>query len=206
MPKRDNVSSRGMPTIGPPYSRATAEDAGSLAELVQFASEGLALQIWTQIAGTGHDPWDIGRERVRSETHGVCYKNAIIAELSGRPASGLISYSLRDRLDPIPDELPAVLMPLHELMNEAPDTWYVHAIAAYPSYRGRGQGSALLAVADKLAAESGTTGLSLVVSDTNVSARKLYERCGYRDAAHCEMFKVHWAHPGMNWVLMKKRL
>jgi ribosomal protein S18 acetylase RimI-like enzyme len=206
MSKRDNVSSQGGPMIEPSFRRATAEDAGTLAELVQFASEGLALYLWTQIAGTRHDPWDIGRERVRSEAHGICYKNAIIAELSGRPTSGVISYLLRDRPDPIPDELPAVLMPLHELMNEAPDTWYVHALAVYPSYRGRGQGSALLAVVDKLAAASGTIDLSLIVSDTNVSARKLYERCGYREAVHREMVKEHWSHPGTNWVLMRKRL
>jgi ribosomal protein S18 acetylase RimI-like enzyme len=192
--------------IQPAFRRATPDDAGTLAEFVQFASEGLALHLRTQIAGAGHDPWDIGRERVRSETYGVSYKNAIIAELSGQPTSGLISYSLQDRMEPISDELPAVLIPLHQLMNQGPDTWYVHALAAYPSYRGRGQGSALLAVADRLAAASGTTGLSLIVSDTNVSARKLYERCGYREAAHCEMVKEHWSHPGTNWVLMRKRL
>src|SRR6266550_640761 len=156
--------------IQPAFRPATPDDAGTLAELVQFASEGLALYLWTQIAGAGHDPWNIGRERVRSEAY---------------------------------DELPAVLIPLHELMNHAPDTWYVHALAAYPSYRGKGQGSALLAVADNLAAAAGITGLSLIVSDTNVSARKLYERCGYREAAHCEMVKEHWLHPGTNWVLMK---
>ncbi len=192
--------------IQPAFRPATPDDAGTLAELVQFASEGLALYLWTQIAGAGHDPWNIGRERVRSESYGVSYKNAIIAELSGQPTSALISYSLRDRPEAVSDELPAVLVPLHELMNHAPDTWYVHALAAYPSYRGRGQGSALLAVADKLAAAAGITGLSLIVSDTNVSARKLYERCGYREAAHREMVKEHWPHPGTNWVLMRKRL
>jgi len=192
--------------IRPAFRPATPDDAGTLAELVQFASEGLALYLWTQIAGAGHDPWNIGRERVRSESYGVSYKNAIIAELSGQPASALISYSLRDGPEAVSDELPAVLVPLHELMNQAPDTWYVHALAAYPSYRGRGQGSALLAVADNLAAAAGITGLSLIVSDTNVSARKLYERCGYREAARCEMVKEHWLHPGTNWVLMRKWL
>ena len=192
--------------IQPGFRRATPDDAGTLAELVQFASEGLALYLWTQIAGAGHDPRNIGRERVRSESYGVSYKNAIIAELSGQPTSALISYSLRDRPEAVSDELPAVLIPLHELMNQSPDTWYVHALAAYPSYRGRGQGSALLAIADELAAADGTAGLSLIVSDTNVSARKLYERCGYREAAHCEMVKEHWLHPGTNWVLMRKQL
>src|SRR5437588_9284832 len=147
--------------IQPAFRPATPDDAGTLAELVQFASEGLALYLWTQIAGAGHDPWNIGRERVRSETYGVSYKNAIIAEQFGLPTSGLIRYLLRDRLEPMSDELPAVLMPLHELMNQALDTWYVHALAVYPSYRGRGLGSMLLAVAEDLAAASGAAALSL---------------------------------------------
>jgi len=191
--------------IQPPFRRATPEDAGTLAELVEFASEGLALHLWAEIAGAGHDPWNIGRERVRSESYGVSYKNAVIAELAGQPTSGLISYPLRDWPEPISDALPAVLVPLHELMNLAPDTWYVHALAAYPKYRGTGQGSALLALADDLAAAAGTTGRRLIVSDTNASARKLYERCGYREAAHCAMVKQGWPHPGTNWVLMRKR-
>ena len=77
--------------IQPAFRPATPDDAGTLAELVQFASEGLALYLWTQIAGAGHDPWNIGRERVRSESYGVSYKNAIIAELSGQPTSALRS-------------------------------------------------------------------------------------------------------------------
>jgi hypothetical protein len=60
------VANRPTPTIKPPVRRATPEDAGTLAEFVEFASEGLALHLWTKIAGTGHDPWGIGRERVLS--------------------------------------------------------------------------------------------------------------------------------------------
>ena len=79
-------------------------------------------------------------------------------------------------------------------------------LAAYPKYRGRGQGAALLALADDFAAAAGVPGLSLIVSDTNAGARKLYERCGYREAAHHRMVKDHWQHPGANWVLMRKDL
>jgi GNAT superfamily N-acetyltransferase len=193
-----------MLMIHPPFRRTTAEDAGILADLVEFASEGLALYLWTKIAGPGRDPWHIGRERVRSETNGLSYRNAVIAEACGQPASGLISYPLGDKPEPISDELPAILVPLHELMNQALDTWYVHVLAAYPEHRGRGQGSALLAVADTFAASAGKRGLSLLVSDTNTGARRLYEHCGYREAAHCRMVKEQWQHPGTNWVLLRK--
>lgn len=195
-----------VPAIDPPFRRATAGDAGTLAQLVEFASEGLALYLWTKIAGVGQDPWRIGRARVSSETGGLSYRNAVIAEHSGRPASGLIGYPLADKSEPVPDKLQAMLGPLHELMSLAPDSWYIHVLAAYPEHRGKGQGSALLALADKLAASTGRPGLSLIVSDTNVGAHRLYENCGYREAAQRRMVKEQWQHPGTNWVLLRKPL
>jgi ribosomal protein S18 acetylase RimI-like enzyme len=194
------------PMIQPPFRRATINDVGSLAEFVEFASEGLALYLWTKIAGTGHDPWHIGRARVSSEMGGLSYHNAVIAEFAGRPAAGLISYALADKPEAIADNLPALLVPLHELMNLAPNTWYVHALAAHPEYRSKGQGSALLALADKFATAASKPGLSLIVSDTNVGARRLYESFGYRETAQRKMIKERWHHPGVNWVLLRKYL
>jgi ribosomal protein S18 acetylase RimI-like enzyme len=195
-----------MTKVDAPFRRARSADAVALAELVEFASEGLAVCLWTKLAGPGGDPWDIGRKRVSSETGGLSYRNALIAELAGKPVCGLIGYPLGDKSEPIPDTLPAVLVPLHELMNLAPDTWYVHALAAYPEHRGGGRGTALLAEADKLAACTHKPGLSLIVTDTNTSARRLYERSGYREAARRRMVKEQWQHPGSNWVLLTKRL
>jgi hypothetical protein len=192
------------PAIQPPFRYATSEDAGTLAEFVEFASEGFAVYLWSKMAGDGGDPWSIGRERVGSETSNLSYRNAVIVELAGRPASGLISYPLGDKPEPISDKLPAMLVPLQELMNLALDSWYVHVLAAYPQYRGKGQGSALLALADKFAASGGKPGLSLIVSDTNLGARRLYESWGYREAARRKMIKERWKHPGINWVLMRK--
>lgn len=67
------------------------------------------------------------------------------------------------------------------------------------------EGAALLAEADKLAAAAGLSELSLIVSDTNSGARRLYERTGYRDADRRKMVKQEWQHPGTDWVLMVKR-
>jgi ribosomal protein S18 acetylase RimI-like enzyme len=195
-----------IPAMQPPFRYATSEDAGTLAEFVEFASEGLAVYLWSKMAGDGGDPWRIGRERVGGETGKLSYRNAVIAELAGRPAAGLISYSLRDKPEPISDKLPTMLVPLQELMNLAPDSWYVHVLAAYPEYRGNGQGSALLALANQFAASAGKPGLSLIVSDTNLGARRLYESRGYREAAKRKRVKEGWKHPGVNWVLMRKDL
>jgi ribosomal protein S18 acetylase RimI-like enzyme len=199
------AASRPVPTIMPRFRRATPDDAGTLAKFVEFASEGLALYLWTKIAGTGRDPWRIGRERLLSGAD-FSFQNAVLAELSSQPAAGLISYALPDTPEHISDEPPAMLVPLHELTNRALGTWYVHVLAVSPEYRSRGLGSALLAVADDLAASARKSGLSLIVSDTNDGARKLYESCGYREVAHCKMVKEHWQHPGTEWVLLRKNL
>jgi ribosomal protein S18 acetylase RimI-like enzyme len=185
------------------FRRATLADAAYLANLVEFASEGFSFYFWTLLAGPGRDPWEVGRERVSGETLGVSYRNALIAEQAGTTIGALIGYPLGEESYQ-DDPLPALLVPLHELMTLAPNTWYVHVLAAYPEHRGRGLGTALLREADRRAAATGTRGLSLVVSDTNTGARRLYERRGYREAARCRMVKNGWQHPGTDWVLMIK--
>ena len=200
------IAGRSTSTIKPSFRRATPEDAGTLAEFVEFASEGLALYLWSKMAGSGRDPWSVGRERVLTGAVGLSFQNAVLAELKELPAAALISYPLPDTPEPVSDELPAVLVPLHELVNGASGTWYVHVLAASAEYRGRGLGSALLAVADDLAASARKSGLSLIVSDTNSGARKLYERCGYREVARRRMVKEQWKHPGTEWVLLRKNL
>jgi ribosomal protein S18 acetylase RimI-like enzyme len=141
---------------------------------------------------------------VASETGGLSYRNAVIAELAGQPISGLISYPLDHKPEHISGSLPAVLVPLHELMNLALDSWYIHVVAVSPEYRGKGQGLALLALAERLAGSAGKASVSLIVSDTNTGARRLYERWGYREIAQRKMVKEQWQHPGVNWVLLRK--
>jgi ribosomal protein S18 acetylase RimI-like enzyme len=200
------AASHPVTLIQPPFRRAALDDAAALAEFVELASEGLATYLWSRLGGPGRDPWNVGRERVCGETGGLSYRNAIVTELAARPAAGLISYPLADKPEPITDKLPAMLVPLQELMNLALGTWYVHVLAAYPEYRGKGQGSALLALADRLAEAGGKRGLSLIVSDTNTGARRLYESFGYQEAGQRRMVKEQWQHPGVNWVLLRKHL
>jgi ribosomal protein S18 acetylase RimI-like enzyme len=195
-----------MIALDPPFRQATPADARALADLVHFASEGLALHIWTKVAGPGGNPWDIGRERARRETGSFSYRNAVVAEDGGRIAAGLIGYPLPDRPEPIPEGMPAMFVPLQELENLAPGTWYVNVLAAYPEDRGKGHGTALLAIAEGLAADIGRNGLSIIVSDANEGARRLYERCGYRETARRRKVKEDWETAGSNWVLLAKRI
>jgi ribosomal protein S18 acetylase RimI-like enzyme len=193
-----------MPQPIPPFRHATPDDARALAELVDFASEGLALYLWGKIAGPGGDPWAVGRERALRESGSFSYRNAVVLERNGRVAAGLIGYPLPDRPERIPDTMPPMFVPLQELENLAPGTWYVNVLAAYPEMRGQGLGTALLALADKLAADTDRRGLSLIVSDANTGARRLYERTGYREAGRRAKVKEDWRDPGKDWVLLVK--
>jgi GNAT superfamily N-acetyltransferase len=193
-----------MIDLKPPFRRATPADTAPMTDFVHFASEGLALYLWTRMAGPGGDPWAIGRERAGRDTGAFSYRNTIVAEENGRAIAGLIGYALPDHPEPITGDMPAMFAPLQELENLAPATWYVNVLAAYPEHRGRGYGGALLAVADRLAAAAGNRGLSIIVADTNTGARKLYERSGYSEAGKRRMVKEEWLHPGTDWVLLTK--
>jgi len=195
-----------MTQLQAPFRRATQADARALADLVHFASEGLALHVWSKAAGRGGDPWEVGRERASRQTGSFSYRNAVVVEDGGRIVAGLIGYPLPARPEPIPADMPAMFVPLQELENEAPGTWYVNVLAAYPEDRGKGHGAALLRVAEQLAQDAGSSGLSLIVSDVNEGARRLYERCGYREIARRRKVKEGWEGPGTDWVLLVKRI
>jgi ribosomal protein S18 acetylase RimI-like enzyme len=95
-------------------------------------------------------------------------------------------------------------VPMEELERLAPGTWYVNVLAVYPSWRDRGLGTGLLALADRHAAAAGCRGTSIIVADANAGARRLYERCGYRERARRAMIKEGWDGAGSAWVLLVK--
>ena len=93
------------------------------------------------------------------------------------------------------------LVPLQQLENLAPGTWYVNVLASYPQWRNKGLGTALLKHAEKLAFAAGVKkGSSVIVADNNKAARRLYERMGYRPVADRPMVKENWESPGSAWI------
>jgi ribosomal protein S18 acetylase RimI-like enzyme len=193
-----------MIELQPPFRRATPDDAQVMADFVHFASEGLALYLWTKMAGPGGDPWAFGRERAGRETGAFSYRNTIVAEHDGRPVAGLIGFALPDQPEAIAETMPAMFVPLQELENLAPSTWYVNVLAVLPELRGHGLGSQLLGLADDTGRSLGLRGMSVIVSDTNAGARRLYERHGYRAIATRAKVKEEWQNDGKEWVLLTK--
>ena len=92
-----------MIPLDPPFRAATPDDAAALTDLVHFASEGLALYVWTRIAGPAGDAWAVGRQRASRETGSFSYRNAVLVEQpAGRVAAALIGYALPDGPSPSP--------------------------------------------------------------------------------------------------------
>ena len=185
---------------------ATLGDAHALAELANMAGEGLPLYVWTKMVQPGEDPWAIGRARAEREEGSFSYRNAAVIESDGHVVACLIGYPIPDTPKAIDKgAMPAMFVPLQELENLAPGTWYVNVLATSPKWRGKGVGTALLKNAEKRAAAAGVQGLSVIVADNNTGARRLYERSGYREIADRPMVKEDWPGLGSRWVLLAKR-
>jgi ribosomal protein S18 acetylase RimI-like enzyme len=193
-------------TLDRPLRPALIEDAPILAELVNYAGDGLPLHLWSKMAAAGESAWEVGRRRAARPEGGFSYRNAIIIEHRGTCAGCLIGYEIQDQPEPIGSDLPAMFVPLQELENLAPGTWYVNVLAVRPQFRGLGLGTRLLDVADETGRALGKRGMSVIVSDTNPGARRLYQRCGYREAGARAMVKDDWQNDGRNWVLLTKAL
>lgn len=194
-----------MIELQPPCRRASPEDASALVELANMAGEGLPLHLWSRIAGAGESPWDVGRNRARRESGAFSYRNAIVREQDDEVVACLIGYPLDDDSSPADySEIPPMFVPLQQLEDMAPGTWYVNVLATRPAYRGRGIGHELLALAETIAADLGMHGLSIIVADSNAGARRLYERAGYSELASRPMVKEDWESPASNWVLLVK--
>lgn len=192
--------------LDPPLRPALIEDAPILAELVNDAGDGLPLHLWSKLAAPGESAWEVGRRRAARAKGGFSYRNATIIEHRGACAGCLIGYEIPDLPEPIGAEMPAMFVPLQELENLAPGTWYVNVLAVRPQFRGLGLGTRLLEFADEIGRARGKRGMSVIVSDANPGARRLYERCGYREAATRAMVKDDWQNDGRNWVLLTKAL
>jgi len=184
------------------FRRVTIDDAADMAELVNIAGHGLPLYLWGKTARPDQSAWDVGRERARHGTGGFAHRNTVVREVDGKVAACLIGYALAEKPEPIDEDVPQMLVPLLELENEVPGTWYINVLATFPEYRGSGYGSELLGIAESLATDMRCGGMSLITSDSNAGARRLYERHGFAERATRPIEKEDWQHSGENWVLM----
>ena len=194
-----------MVALSPPYRPAVLGDASSLADLVNFAGEGLPLYLWEKMAKPGESGWEVGRSRAAREEGSFSYRNAIVADEGAGAIAALVGYTVPDTPEPT-DGMPPMFVPMQELENEVCGTWYVNILAAYPQHRNQGHGARLLRIADAIAEDLGLKGMSVIVSNANYGARRLYERTGYTEIGRRIMVKDGWQNEGTEWVLLSKAI
>lgn len=188
-----------------PLRYATQQDAVAMAELVNMAGEELPYYLWSQLAEAGESPWDVGQSRAQRESGGFSYRNTIVREEGNTIVACLIGYSLADQPDPdVYTEIPAMFVPLQELEDLACGRWYVNVLSTYPEHRGKGYGSEFLKLAEQIGRDSNKKGMSVIVSNTNSGARRLYESHGYVEKESRPMVKEDWQNSGENWILLVK--
>jgi len=188
------------------FRPATKADASSLAEFVNYAGHGMPLYLWGKLAKNGEDPWEIGRVRAAREEGAFSYRNATVIEHNGECAGCLIGYAIPAKPQPISAEMPAMFVPLQELENLAPATWYTNVVGVHERFRNLGLGGKLLALADQTSRGLGLRATSLIVADDNRDARRLYHRYGMRERDSRKAVKEDWETATENWILMVKEL
>lgn len=192
-----------MTTPDPPFRLATPADAKELADLVNFAGEGLPLYLWQGLVEDGGDPWELGRSRQAAKAR---EGQIIVADLGAGAIASLTGYAIGSEPVTITDDVPALFHPLLELENLVPDSWYVNVLACYPAHRGQGFGGRLLDFAEQIARDAGLTQMSVIVADTNSGARRLYARHGYRELASRPCIREGWDTDMSDWIVMTKAL
>jgi ribosomal protein S18 acetylase RimI-like enzyme len=184
-----------------PFRLATPEDAVALADLVNFAGEGLPYHVWCQMADQGQDPWEIGRRRQAAKAE----EGQIVVVDTGEGAvAGLTGYAIGAKPEPIGEDMPPLFGPLQELENLALRSWYVNVLACYPRHRGKGHGTKLLELAEEIARDADLEMMSVIVASNNAGARRLYERLGYGEVARRPCVRNGWDTETDEWVLLTK--
>ncbi len=182
-------------------------DCSDLAILSDAATRGLVSHFWGLAAQTGQSRFEVGREAIRSNTaHFSHHANWHIAEIAGRTAGALNGYVLPpcDDLAPVPG--PPLLHPLNELKAVAAGTWYISAASVFPEFRNRGVGEAILAKAERVAAQNGLSRVTLMVGSFNDGAQRLYRRCGFAEWERRRFNPFPGSDPEGDWILMRKDL
>lgn len=192
-----------MIDLAPPFRIATEADAPALAELVNFAGEGLPLHLWTGLADAGQDPWVVGRARQAAK---AAEGQILVADFGDGAVASLTGYSIGPAPEQIGADFPPILRALQELENQALNSWYVNVLACYPAHRGKGLGSSLLQIAETIATAEGIPCMSVIVASNNTGARRLYERQGYGEIASRPCIRDGWVTETDRWVLLTKPL
>jgi ribosomal protein S18 acetylase RimI-like enzyme len=123
-------------------------------------------------------------------------------EVDDQVAGGLVGGIVTEK--PKIKDWPSYVEPLLMLENRIVGDWSVVAIALYPEFRRMGFASKLLDHAVALARQSGASGMSLVVEDTNTAAMTLYLKKGFVEAESLRWIAYGGRTGPQRWVMLRR--
>jgi ribosomal protein S18 acetylase RimI-like enzyme len=193
--------------LPPPFRRGTPADAEALVDFISYASEGLAPYFWEMLAPPGVSARDYAIRRVLDPQQPITTATLIVGEDEARAVCGLVDFDIPDPAPPVDrQKLPAIIVPIKELEAEAAGTWYINILAAYPENRNRGWGSQLIELARRRATVAGRRHLTLVASNGNHGALRLYARHGFVQVGERPLIREGWRTESTRWLLLRAAL
>ncbi len=93
----------------------------------------------------GLTPLEIGARRFAREEGNFSYKSCVVAEQDETVIGMLFSSPIEDGQEANDEPADLILKPYEEL--EIPGSFYICALALFPGFRGRGQGTRMLSIA-----------------------------------------------------------
>ncbi|MCP4334611.1 MAG: GNAT family N-acetyltransferase [Gammaproteobacteria bacterium] len=180
-------------------------DCLAIAELAQFAGDGLPGFFWADARQPGQSMEATGAELLKSETANFSYRNTLVACQDGEIAGMLLAYRLPAADDTDEDMLdfPEFVRPLIELEQCVAESFFINMLATYPRFRGQGIASALMADVDRLALAAQCELISIAVFASNPDALKLYQQLGYEAVERRAVIACDY-HPATEVLLLTK--
>ncbi|MEM7561912.1 MAG: GNAT family N-acetyltransferase [Pseudomonadota bacterium] len=184
---------------------ATLDESLQLAELAQIAGDNIPGFFWKDSQKPGQTLNQAGAELLSSENANFSYRNMQTVWVDNRLAAMMLSYRLpaAEDNDENPDDFPEFVRPMVILEQCVPESFYINMLAAFPEFRGRGAGTALLEASTQLAINAGCNQVTLEVFDNNDGAIKLYQRNGFEIIDQQPMIASEF-HPAGSVLLMSR--
>jgi ribosomal protein S18 acetylase RimI-like enzyme len=187
---------------------ATRDDATQLLALIDIASRGLLVWVWTQMTVQGQSALEVGRNRIRDrEDLPSHFSKWTILENSADVIGGVAGYSIPTRYNPGDIAgLPSLYAPMLELEALAAGTWYLMALAVFPEFRRKGHATAMLEFAERKARGEEFSRMTIMVNSSNIDALRLYHRREFHEIATRPYIPFPGSRDSGEWILLEKQL
>ena len=139
----------------------------------------------------------------------TAFANGWVAEKEGEVLGSILAFPMdameESPADPlVPEDRFYLFAPFEHLHAEG--SFYIMAVAVYPTFRGLGVGEGLVAEVEAAAKTKGFKETSLHVFAENRGAVRLYERLGYKERARQTVVGHDKIRFGGDYLLMTRAL